>query len=403
MHFAAETSISPVSLATFGLRRDPPRPEHDRQTNYLEQFDFDTLFYDVFHYPAKDCIIALAPPALNCAGCLDQARFYLPGGEELRRTYRYGGSSLQMNCQFRLQLQGRPCPREVVMKLGQRREVVRVQSADRLLDNRRVVLTLSRNNSLDWIRDWAIFNVTIHGADAILLYDNASTEYSTAQLVEALRDIPGLAVAMVISWPFPYGPGVGPSNTQDSFYCQPASLEHARWRFCSKALGVLNADIDELLVSDSGRSVFDQLESCRQSVIEFNGIWCQKVTRGRAGKGGNVRHSECRYNFRSQRRARRVRIEKMLCRKKWAVAPSRCPETVDWGVHGVYPAAPATLRTIDSWRFVSGDLCYRHFYQISTGWKTSRSAVPRYSLIRHVEDRPLARDLSLCFPEPVAG
>jgi len=402
MRLRADHNISPVSLSTFGLKRNPPRPEHDRQEGYLDLFDFDTLFYDVFHCPAEDCIIALAPPALNCASRLDQARFFMPDGEELPRSYRYGGSNLQLNCQFRLHLQGRSVPPEVTMKLEQYQTRMAVQPADRQLENRRVVMTLSRNNKLEWIRDWAIFNVRIHGADAILLYDNHSTDYTLTELKEALCDIPGLAVIVVISWPFPYGPGVGPSNTQDSFYCQPASFEHARWRFCSKALGVLNTDIDELVVSDGGQSVFDQLEGSRKAVIEFHGMWSQKVAHKASGSSDNVRHRDCRYNYRSQRISRFFQLEKMLCRKKWVVAPSRCPDNVDWGVHGIYPAAPAALKSIESWRVVSRDLCYRHFYQISTGWKASRSRVAPHSRIRHALDRSLARDFSTSFPDPVA-
>ena len=40
--------LSTVALASFGLRRDPPRPLDDRQPGYLDLFDFGTLFYDVF-------------------------------------------------------------------------------------------------------------------------------------------------------------------------------------------------------------------------------------------------------------------------------------------------------------------------------------------------------------------
>jgi len=397
MSFATEYRISPVSLSAFQLRRNPPRPVHDRQKGYLDQFDSDTLFYDVFHCPAEDCIVALAPPPLNCGDALDHARFYLPGGAELVRSYRRGGSNLQMNCQFRLALNGNAPPTEIIMKLDRRETRIAVQPANRLLDDRKVVVTLSRNNRLEWIRDWAIFNARVHGADAILLYDNNSTEYSTKQIREALDDIPGLAAVVVISWPFPYGPGVGPSNTQDSFYCQPACLEHARWRFCGQAAGVLNTDIDELVISKSGTSVFEQLEISRKGAIEFPGIWCRKTTRNGTARGDRIRHRDCRDNFRSQRIARFFQWENMLCRRKWVAAPSRCPDSVDWGVHGVYPADQETLDDIGAWLTVSKDLCYRHFFQINSGWKTDRSRVQRYSPLRHVHDKLFARDCKVAF------
>ena len=47
---------------------------------------------------------------------------------------------------------------------------------------RRVVLAMSRDNELQWIKDWVLFVVRNHGADAVLLYDNASTKYGAEQL-----------------------------------------------------------------------------------------------------------------------------------------------------------------------------------------------------------------------------
>ncbi|MFX8481515.1 hypothetical protein ABTL74_19375, partial [Acinetobacter baumannii] len=49
-----------------------------------------------------------------------------------------------------------------------------------LFAGRRVLLTLSRNNAPRWIADWIRFYATLHGADAVLLYDNASDRYRAA-------------------------------------------------------------------------------------------------------------------------------------------------------------------------------------------------------------------------------
>ncbi len=46
----------------------------------------------------------------------------------------------------------------------------------------RVIFTLSRDNELDWIRDWVRFNRDVHGADAVLLYDNRSTLYTRGRI-----------------------------------------------------------------------------------------------------------------------------------------------------------------------------------------------------------------------------
>lgn len=64
-HGSSLASLSPVRLSDLGLRREAPRPLHDRQPGYEALFDHDTLFYDVFRSGAE--VICLGPPLLNCA------------------------------------------------------------------------------------------------------------------------------------------------------------------------------------------------------------------------------------------------------------------------------------------------------------------------------------------------
>ena len=50
---------------------------------------------------------------------------------------------------------------------------------------RNCLMTLSRDNALDWIRDWAAFHVREHGADAVLFFDNGSTDYRPEEILAA--------------------------------------------------------------------------------------------------------------------------------------------------------------------------------------------------------------------------
>src|SRR6516165_1049964 len=121
---------------------------------------------------------------------------------------------------------------------------------------RRVVLTLSRDNELQWIRDWTHFFVRKHGADAVLLYDNASTKYESDEIREVINSVPGLAVGVVVDWPFRYGIQ-DHSYPEWSDFCQYGVLEHARHRFLAGARAVVNADIDEFPITKRGESLFD--------------------------------------------------------------------------------------------------------------------------------------------------
>lgn len=395
-----EAGLSTVRLSDFGLRREPPRPPSDRPGDYERLFDADTLFYDVFQSAERDAVICLGPPLLNCEAALGQAVFRVAGSDEpIRSTYRAPRSPQQPTCQFRLTGAGLATADRLVMAQGGRAlEVpIRRSGGDRFA-GRRVIVTLSRDNPLVWIRDWAEFNVRVHGADAVLLYDNGSTSYDLDAIRASLEGLPGLAAVAVVPWRFPYGPGVGRLNIQDSFYCQPGAIEHARWRYCTKARGVLNTDIDELVVSPSGASIFERAEASGRAAILFRGLWVERPTPP-SENHVDARHSDCVYGERRQAILRRSRLFRRLLRTKWIVLPERCPGDVDWGVHDLYPSQPQTRAQSRSWKVLAHDVFYRHFRQINTGWKIPRWMGRRHSFFRHVYDSELARMLALAFPE----
>src|SRR5690606_8950495 len=136
---------------------------------------------------------------------------------------------------------------------------------------------LSQNNDLRWIADWVHFYARLHGADGVLVYDNASSAYSLADLQATLDDAVSKAgaaggnfPALAVAWPFPYGPQGGMAGAVngvetdwDSDFCQTGSLQHARHRFLRQARSVLNVDVDELVLGTGGRSVFEATEQSR--------------------------------------------------------------------------------------------------------------------------------------------
>ncbi|WP_216075142.1 hypothetical protein, partial [Acinetobacter baumannii] len=81
------------------------------------------------------------------------------------------------------------------------------------------------------IQDWVRFSRDVHGADAVLIYDNGSTSYSLADLAGALGALDGIAVARVVSWPYKFGPqGFDAKRFWDSDYGQHGVWEHGRRR-----------------------------------------------------------------------------------------------------------------------------------------------------------------------------
>ena len=241
---------------------------------------------------------------------------------------------------------------------------------------RRVLYTLSKDNDPAWVVDWARFHVVNHGADAVLLYDNGSTRYPPGELLRLLRAaLPGVRSTWS-AWPFRYGPGgFSSASGWDSDFCQAGAFQDARFRFLERARSVLNADVDELVVSASGRSVFEAAERSQVGCVAFAGDW---IAAALDGQDQTADSPARRLPVPRERRARRMPAQ--VVRRARPV-----PEERDWSTHHV--RMPGFTET------VTDEFGYRHFRAISTNWKYRRSAPvpgPRAAPV----DRPLEAALA---------
>ncbi|RPF70994.1 hypothetical protein [Aurantiacibacter spongiae] len=358
-----------LSSARSEIHREPPRPPHLRDAAYADQFDRDTLFYDVFR--ADRHVVFQGPPFLNLLAELRRSaplrgRFGFP-----RFAARHYGQKKRGEIWLRSEADSFAFDGP----LGAFEIDVQPDMAH-LFAGRRVVTTLSKDNDLRWIADWMRFYREIHGADGVLVYDNGSSAYSLGELQAAMAAEAGAdMIALAVPWPFPYGPQGGMAGAVDgvetdwdSDFCQTGSLQHARFRFLREARSVLNVDVDELVLGESGRSIFAATEYSPAGFVKFPGLWIgthapQGVSRA------TCRHADFVY---------RDTPVALACPPKWCVVPNRGDRRGDsWSVHNLFGAkANATL---DS-RFA-----YRHMRAISNSWKEDRwaradaggSALPR--------------------------
>lgn len=386
--------ISPVSLATFGLRREPPRPEKDREPGYEDRFDFDTLFFDFFLSENSGEIIAICPPLFNCEQTVRTGTFRLdPGGPALQVTsssYEYGGV-------FRLTLPAGATPQTVTLEIGGKAVTIPVHpSGCHLFQDHKVIFGWSKNNALSWIKDWATYNVRIHGADAVILYDNGSTAYGLEDIRRTLGEVEGLKAILVSSWIFPHGTGLGPNLEWDSNYSQNCALQHVRWRFCASARGLLNSDIDELVVSKTGESVFDRLEASGEPCLTYAGRWISVVRPRLRRKGSlvqhrtgiDIRHSDCLYLEDEPRYP-----------NKWIVNPRDCGNEVELQVHAIQGLQGTAAQASEPRNPTTDNFEFRHCRQVSTNWKYGRQWIHIYRPKIHAYDHLFARTLARAFPD----
>lgn len=340
-----------------GHRRDSPRPLKLRDQSYEAKYDWTTLFFDVFR--VEKSVVFQGPPLFRWWNLLQRTAVL----QDLKPIFCSSSEYVE-----------RPLGGEIWVEapwdflsfnsaLGA--FDVRVQpSCCHIFENRRVLLTMSKDNEISWIRDWVAFHRALHGADAVLIYDNCSARYSANELRAALSsDFPDMVIH-VLSWPSKFGPSGAIQEVNgkarrvwDSNFGTFGALQHARFRFLRLARSVLHCDVDELVIGEDGLSVFYAAEASSSGVVSFRGSWISGVT-STLPSGATPRHHHFRH-FEAPVRH---------CPPKWCVRPS----ALDHRRHSY------ANHFIDGKKSVPPDdrFCYRHFWALSTGWKT-RSRQPR--------------------------
>ncbi|MGB0498657.1 MAG: hypothetical protein ACPGID_09985, partial [Rubricella sp.] len=226
-------------------QRNLPRGSGDWSAENRERYDRRTFFYDAI---PSDGRLTLVCPSLK-----PRLRRWLKG-----LAFRVDGSEHPIDPQRltnRTDLIHLPAPsagpRELRLSIrdGEGGAVfdARVPPPDVRLRGRRALVTLSRNNRLEWIADWVRYHVEVQGADALVLFDNGSTDYDPEDIAAALDDIAGLGEAAIVPAPLPFGPVGNDRVTTTARFLQFSLLYIAKVRFLAEARGVLNCDIDELV------------------------------------------------------------------------------------------------------------------------------------------------------------
>jgi hypothetical protein len=183
-------------------------------------------------------------------------------------------------------------------------------------------------------------------------------------------------VVNVVPWPFPYGPGGAPGSAWDSDFCQPGAFQDARFRFLDSAASVLNCDIDELVVSPTGDSIFRATEASDGGYICFPGHWISTAQ-------PRFWHQEPPHSRKHNQLFLSDLSGNAPCPRKWCVVPRKCNRWCQWRVHTV----TGRELQVGEW----GEFSYRHFRGISTDWKYERSTNASFDPRVHQSDDMLRR------------
>ncbi|WP_027834224.1 hypothetical protein [Maritalea myrionectae] len=394
---SAVNQPNPVFLASNGgLTRQPDRPDLARAGDFWEGFDRFGLFYDVFRDANGKRVWFVGPDPKNLLDDLVNCRVEgIQSGHigqlKLVKSHENIAGYLELpevDHQFALTIAGQ----RIVGDIG-------ANHCERF-QGKRVLLTMNQDNDLQWIEDWVKFYVKEHGADSVCIFDNNSSIYDPEDLSAYLTNIEGISSVQVVEWPFIYGVidkvgqdhGLNPNVS----FAQPPMFPAFHLRFGLRAASILNVDIDELILSSSGKSIFAAAERRYFGTLKFDRFLVENVQ----GNVGDEQASVFQgFHFRNK-----DRLGRQDHLRKWVVAPGKLrrtkPTPMPWThrVYGILNPYPA-----------SKDFKCYHFASVNTGWRAKtqkgekrewqheRLVAEPFDPEKHLKDEFLAKKLEEIF------
>lgn len=376
--------IIPNSMA---VRRVNSRPNEfiykDYAEDYAKKYDNTTIFYDVFKTDNK--IYLIGPPLLNLSSILQECYAFDESGKaikveikskQLERTQlSWIDISIDTPEFERLRFDFSVFDNTLLEEEGKFTYVDIGKDFNDTLNGSKALMTLQLDNKLEWISDWAVYYQSIHRVDTVILYDNGSTSYKVQDIVDSLKDVPGLVNIIVVQWNFKYGPqGMpwsGPNTPWDSDFCQIGALQQMRFRFSLKSKGFINTDIDELIIPLCGIDIFEALENSDTGVIGVEG----NTIEGNISNSAKLDDIPRFYHYWETKELKRGGTI------KWAGTPKKWnDERIQVTAHWV-----RNIKYDLDKRFSIG-----HFNRINNGWKVKSRAEENVKI-----DIPLRVDFAL--------
>lgn len=232
---------------------------------------------------------------------------------------------------------------------------------------------LSKNNALQWIRDWVRFHIDHHNLEGLVFFDNASDEYSTQQLHDCLEAISDLKQFVVLPAPFRYGTFHTAKYVHRAKFLRAALLNVARQRFFAKANAVLNIDIDELVAPLHGTNIFEETKKSLLGYKLFNGRWRHVADLPTE----QPRHTDHIYQTQND----------VCSATKYCIDPQGPLRFRAWDVHRI-------LNGYLNKSLKSNKICYYHCRQITTHWKYKRKPAEKKDLF---VDKELRKAMLVAF------
>jgi len=341
-----QLTLNTADLSSFQIRRDFLRDPACEDESYARHYDRTTLWYDAFWRNGR--VILVCPKLKNFEPVVRSGQFHLnQKAVRISRVRHFSRHDI-------IELKSRRCPQAVSITSDEFEIGTSVARAELpRFANLNAHFTMSLNNDLEWIRDFASFHVRTQGLQAMVLFDNGSTDYPVSAIEEHLRGV-GLVDFLVVSVPLPYGRTVRKTENHDgrAQFLHTSLMNIARLRLLGHSRAVLNVDIDELVWSD-GASVFDKAATSWKGFATFRGEWRHPIDR-HAKRSFHVDHDH-------------IDIRPGGCPRKYCINPRGLLGWKSWDVHSLEPLRIEKLLRLPKRHRT--DIGYLHCSRVTTDWK----------------------------------
>lgn len=343
------------------VRRCPRRPRDLWVFDFEENYDWDTIWNDAVQIN-NETVLLIGPPLYEHADWLRSNHpLYLKG---TNRTLAMEVNELDRACVTTVKVPG---PVEEIFVAGDHGEKsIRVNKPSWDFADKKVIVTISRNHPVSWLKQWIDYHRTVHNLDGLLLYNNRSTIYTSEELEAAL--IRPDMVIKVVDYDVPFGcMGGGDWEWQgkkgnflpwDSDFAQYVMLEHAKWRYLHCAKLAINADTDELLYIK--HNTLDGLaEYCMtssNSVWLYKGTWIEPVDSRNGAVASDVPFEDRRFDHywhTNNANQRGIGI-------KWMLNPRR-NMGYQWHLHKTFGP-----------HMMTDEIGFGHYLAMNTSWSWTR-------------------------------
>jgi hypothetical protein len=352
--------------ASARVRRDAVIPPECRGDNFEEEYDYSTIVYDAIYFPKSNRVCLVCPKIYNLEALIRRGVFQSDQEKlilfSIRKRPRYD----------EIWLSGRNDIKKIYFCCDDfGLEIGLSEAENHLLSNFNAATLKSKNNSLEWIRDWAEYHQRVHNLQAIVLFDNGSNAYSINDIELTLNSVIGIKKFIVIEAPHRFGPRCIGRFKHNAKFFQAAILNIARLRFLTESESVLCTDVDELVAPIDGSDIFQETKKSLFGYTLFRGKW---------------RHAPYCYNRAPRHRDHVYRRRIDACRNtKYCIAPSGTFGFSHWEVHGAVKGFLKNAMT-------SKRLYYIHCHAITTNWKNNRGAAPAGEMILDNETKDIMRN-----------